>query len=51
MNYRVDEKLAVQISIRVSGSKSNGQPIWGAISQELILRLMNQMNESVNLCQ
>lgn len=51
MNYRVDEKLAVHISIKVNGAKSNGQPIWGTISQELILRLMNQMNESVNLCQ
>lgn len=49
MNYRVDEKLAVQISIRVNGSKSNGQPIWGTISQELIRRLMNRMNQRISV--
>lgn len=51
MNYKVDEKVAVQIRIKANGSKSNRQPIWGTTSQELILRLMNQLNESMNLCQ
>lgn len=33
MNYRVDEKLAVQIRIESNGSKSNRQMIWGTIPQ------------------
>lgn len=51
VNCRVDEKLAVQIRIKANSSKSNRQPTWGTVSQELILRLMNQLNESMNLCQ
>lgn len=51
VNCRVDEKLAVQIRIEASSSKSNRQPVWGTVSQETILRLMNQLNESTNFCQ
>lgn len=51
VNCRVDEKLAVQIRIKANSSKSNRQPIWGTVSQEPILRLMNQLNESMNFCQ
>lgn len=51
VNYRVDEKLAVQVRIKANSSKSNRQPVWETVSQELVLRLMNQPNESTNLCQ
>lgn len=51
VNCRVDEKLAEQIRIKANSSKSNRQPIWGTVSQELVLRLMNQLDGSMNLCQ
>lgn len=50
-NCGVDEKLAVPIRIKANSSKSNRQSVWGTASQELILRLMNQLYGSMNLCQ